>query len=252
MNGPDTLMAGLQQGWAVFMSFLPRLLLAAIILIVGYFLAKLIARGVDAVLDRVHFDRAVERGGIKRALDRTNLDASDIVARIVFYALMLFVLELTFSVFGPNPISLILTGIIAFLPNIFVALIIVVVAAAIASGVRQLLLVATANLSYGRVLSNLASAAILVLGIFAALDQLRIARNIVDGLFYATLVAIVGSAVIAIGGGGIVPMRRQWEKALNRLERELPRGREEAKQSSTGLAEEVHQDEPMHQETPRF
>jgi len=159
MNGHDTLMAGLQQGWAVFMNFLPRLLLAAIILIVGYFLARLIARGVDVALDRVRFDRAVERGGIKRALDRTNLDASDIVAKIVFYALMLFVLELTFSVFGPNPISTILTGIIAFLPNIFVALIIVVLAAAIAGGVRQLLLVATANLSYGRVLSNLASAA---------------------------------------------------------------------------------------------
>jgi len=74
----------------------------------------------------------------------------------------------------------------------------------------------------------------------------------VNGLFYETLVAIVGSAVIAIGGGGIVPMRRQWENALNKLERELPRAKEEVKQTATGFAEEVHHEEPMHQETPRF
>ena len=134
-------------------------------------------------------------------------------------------------------------------------------AAAIAAGVKQLLQIATGALPYGRLLSNLASITILVIGIFAALDQLKIAPRIVQGLFYATLATIAGSAIVAIGGGGIAPMRRIWEKALGTVERELPRAKAEI--SSTAERIEVkswkeHQqpeqehEEPEHPETPRF
>jgi hypothetical protein len=58
------------------------------------------------------------------------------------------------------------------------------------------------------------------LGIFAALDQLNIAPAIVNGLFYALLAVAAGSAIVAIGGGGIVPMRQKWEQALQKTESE--------------------------------
>jgi hypothetical protein len=263
MNDRLNLTAGVQHGWTVFMGILPKALIALVILVVGYFLAKLIARGVDAVLERVGFDRLVERGGIKRALERTNFDASDIVAKIVFYTLVLFVLEMAFSAFGPNPVSAILTAIIAYLPNIFVAMIIVVVTAAVARGVKQLVSVATGTLSYGRMLANIASIAVLIVGIFAALDQLKIAPAIVQGLFYSALAIVVGSAIIAIGGGGIVPMRAQWEKFLGRVEQEAPRLKAEAAQAparvetaAQGWKEqaqhELHEEEQHHPPAPRF
>ena len=261
MNDQVDVIAGVQHGWTVFMGFVPKALLALFILVLGYFLAHLIARGIDTVLERFGFNQLIERGGIRRALDRTGFDASDIVCKIVFYTLVLLVLQLAFSVFGPNPVSQILTAIIAYLPNVFVAVIIVVLAAAIAAGVKQLLQIATGALPYGRLLSNLASITILVIGIFAALDQLKIAPRIVQGLFYATLATIAGSAIVAIGGGGIAPMRRIWEKALGTVERELPRAKAEI--SSTAERIEVkswkeHQqpeqehEEPQHPETPRF
>src|ERR1051325_6840898 len=260
---PGTIWVGVQHGWTVFMGFLPKFLMAAVILVVGYFLAKLISRGVDAVLERIGFDRLGERGGIKRALQRTSYDASDIVATIVFYTLVLFVLQLAFSCFGPNPVSTLLTAVIAYLPNIFVAAAIIVVASAIAAGVKQLLQVASGTLSYGRVLSNAASATIVILGAFAALDQLRIAPHIVNGLFYAALAIVVGSSIIAIGGGGIAPMPGVWERALNKAERGLHRAKAEMAVASgkvEGQAEhwkaeaqhELHEEEPHHTETPRF
>jgi hypothetical protein len=258
-----TLWTGVQYGWTVFMGFVPKIFMAAVILIVGYFLAKLVARGVDAVLERIGFDRLVERGGIKRALQRTSFDASDIVARIVFYTLVLFVLQLAFSCFGPNPVSTLLSSLIAYLPNIFVAAAIVVIATAIAAGVRQLLEVATGTLSYGRVLANAASATIIIIGVFAALDQLHIAPAIVNGLFYAALAVVVGSTIIAVGGGGIVPMRSVWERALNKAERELPKAKaqmamaagnveEKAEQWKAEAHHELHEEEHVHTETPRF
>src|SRR5436190_16339511 len=175
MNNEVDFTQGVQHGWTVFMGFVPKALIALLILVVGYFIALLISRGIDVILERLGFNRLVDRGGIRRALERTDFDASDIVCKIVFYTLILLVLQLAFSVFGPNPVSQLLTAIIAYLPNVFVAVIIVVLAAAIAAGVKQLLQIATGALPYGRLLSNLASITILVIGISAALDQLKIA-----------------------------------------------------------------------------
>jgi MFS family permease len=219
---------GVEQAWTNFITFVPNLLLAIVILVVGYLVAKLLCKGFNGILNRVGFDRLVERGGIKRMLSRTRYDASDLLSKLLFYTVMLFVLQFAFGVFGPNPISALLTAIIAFLPNLFVAVLIVVIASAIAAAVKDVLQATLAGLSYGRVLANLAAFAIVATGIFAALNQINIAPAIVNGLFYAMLAIIAGSAIIAIGGGGIMPMRAQWEKVLNRVEKEAPKLRERA------------------------
>jgi hypothetical protein len=219
----DSLEAGLANGWALVLTFVPKILFFAAILIGGYFLAKLVCRGLNAVLERVGFNRVVERGGIKRALDRSGWEASQILSKLVFYFVMLFVLQMAFGVFGTNPISQLLTGIIAFLPNVFVAIIIVTLAAAVAAAVKQVVQVALGGLSYGRFVASAASIAILVVGITAALNQLQIAPAIVNGLFYAMLATIVGCTIVAVGGGGIEPMRKRWENALGRIEKEAPR-----------------------------
>lgn len=227
--------AGFASASALFLTFVPKLLLAAVILIGGYFIAKLLCRVLDRILDRAGFNRLVERGGVKRTLDRSGWDASQILSKTMFYFVMLFVLQLGFGVFGENPISNILTGIIAFLPNVFVAIVIVVLAAAVAAGAKQLISVALGALSYGRIVATAASVAILVVGFTAALNQLQIAPAIVNGLFYAALAAIVGTVVVAVGGGGIAPMRGRWESALGRLEQEAPR----VKQAAQGAGERV-------------
>lgn len=228
---------GVEQAWTSFMTFMPKLLLAIAIFVIGYFVARLLEKLLNAVLERVGFDRLVERGGIKRALARTKYDASDLLAKIVFYAVLLLVLQFAFGVFGPNPISAILNQVIAYLPSIFAAVLIVIVASAIAAGVKDLLQAVLAGLSYGRMIANVAATFIVAVGIFAALNQLGIAPAIVNGLFYALLAIVAGSAIVAIGGGGIVPMRGQWERWMNRMEQEAPRLRQQLGQAPQRAAE---------------
>ena len=216
---------GLQTAWNNVAALVPQFVAFLVILLIGYLVAKGIERLLDGILERVGFDRWVERGGVKAALDRSRYDASDFLSKIVFYAIMLFVLQLAFGVFGPNPISDIIRGIIAFLPRVFVAIVIIVVASAIAAGVKDIVAAALGGLSYGRMLATLASVTIIAIGVFAALSQLEIATPIVNGLFYAILAIIAGSAIVAIGGSGIGPLRRVWDRALNRLEEEAPKVR---------------------------
>jgi hypothetical protein len=219
--------AGLVAGWAVFIGFLPKLLLFAVILVAGYFIARLLEKALDAILERVGFDRLVERGGIKSVLEKSNLDASSFISKLAFYGMMLFTLELAFGVFGPNPISDLLTRLIAYLPNIFYAAIILIIGSAVAAGLKRVLQATLGNLSYGRVLATGASAAVLAVAIFAALSELNIAPAIINGLFYAALFTIAGSLVISVGVGGIGPMRGVWERALNKVQGEAPKVRSE-------------------------
>jgi Conserved TM helix len=229
----DQIQRALQVTWTSIASFAPKFVGFLVILLIGYFVAKGIAKVLDRVLERVGFDRIVERGGIRRALARSRYDASSLVSKLLFYTLMLFVLQLAFGVFGPNPISTIIFAIIAFLPKIFVALVIIVVSAAIAAAVREITDSALGGLSYGRLLANLAAGAILTVAVFAALNQLQIAPEIVNGLFYALLAVIAGSAIVAIGGGGIMPMRSKWEQYLSHIEGEAPRIRQELQSASS-------------------
>jgi hypothetical protein len=210
----------LRDMWGSVVAVAPKLLLFLVILIVGWILAKLIAKAVDKVLERVGFDRAVERGGVRRALARSDYDASTIVSKIVYFALLLIVLQFAFGVFGPNPISDLIAGVIAFLPRLFVALIIIVVAAALAAAVRDIVSNALSGFSYGRMLGNLASVFILGLGIIAALNQVGIALTVTLPVLVAILATVGGILVVGVGGGLIKPMQARWEDYLTTAERE--------------------------------
>ena len=84
------------------------------------------------------------------------------------------------------------------------------VAAAIAKAVTDLGSSLLSSVSGGPMMAKGAGIAVLVFGAFAALDQLQIAPRIVTGLWYAILAIVVGSAVVAVGGGGIKTMQRYW------------------------------------------
>jgi hypothetical protein len=200
--------------------FLPKALAFVAILVIGWLIAKAVRKLVDKVLERVGFDRLVERGGVKTALARSKYDASDIVAKIVYYAIILFTLQLAFGVFGPNPISDLLTAVIAWLPNALVAIIIVVVAAAIAKGVQDLITSALGGLSYGKVLANIASVFILGLGVIAALNQIGVATTVTTPILVAILATVAGILIVGVGGGLIKPMQSRAEQWLSKAEDE--------------------------------
>jgi Conserved TM helix len=229
-NGFGNAVAGIGEWLPKFVGFL-------VVLVVGYFVAKLLAKVVGKVLERVGFDKAVERGGVKKALEKSKFDASSLVGKVVFYIAFLFVLVFAFGLTGPNPISDLLEGVIAYLPNIVVAIVILVVGAAIAAGVKEIVEASIGGLSYGRTVAFGASTAVIVLAFFAALDQLQIAPRIVTGLFYGLLAIVVGSAVVAFGGGGIPVARRFLDRWAAKAEDES----EKIKDESEGAKDRIKQ-----------
>lgn len=222
---------GVSDAWSTVATFIPKLLAFLVILLIGWLVAKAVEKILDKVLERVGFDRWVERGGIKRALANSKYDASSILGRIVYYAILLFTLSVAFGVFGPNPISDYLGAVIGYLPKLFAAILILVIAAAVAAAVKGLIENTLGGLSYGKVLANAASVLILVIGVVAALNELQIATAVVNAVLYAALAAIAGIVIVAVGGGGIRPMQQRWERALVRYDEEKPRIAEHARRA---------------------
>jgi Conserved TM helix len=209
--------------WRSAALFLPKALAFVAILIVGW----LVARGLKAltghVLERLGFDRLAERGGIRAALARGRYDASDIVARLVYYAVLLFTLQLAFGIWGPNPVSDLIGGIVAWLPKALVAVLIVVVAAAIAAAVKDVIATVLGGLSYGRFLANAVSVFIIGIGVIAALNQVGIATTVTMPILITLLATIGGILIVGVGGGLIRPMQARWEGWLSKAGEESGR-----------------------------
>jgi Mechanosensitive ion channel, conserved TM helix len=198
----------------------PKILVFIIILVVGWAVARLFRKLVDLALEKVGFDRMVERGVIGDTLRRSQYDASGLVAALVYYAILLIALQMAFGVFGPNPVSALLTGIVAWLPKAIVAIILVVVASAIARVVKDLVAVALGRLRYARLLGDVAAIFILALGVIAALNQMGIATTVTEPVLVAVLATVGAVIAIGVGGGLVRPMEARWERILSAAESE--------------------------------
>ena len=199
---------------------IPKILVFLAILIIGWIVAKLLARLVDMLLRRVKFDRFVERGVVGQALARSDTDATSLIAKIVYYGLLLVTLQLAFGVWGPNPVSTMLNAVVGWLPKAIVAIIIIVIASAIARVVKDLIIAAIGGLSYGRFLASVASVIIIALGAIAALNQVGIAQSITQPILDTVLLTAGAVIAIGVGGGLIKPMQGRWERMLSAAERE--------------------------------
>jgi hypothetical protein len=233
----------LTQSWNdavhAVITFLPKFVVFLVILLIGWLVAKALRKIVDVVLTRVGFDRAVERGGVRRALEQSKYDASGLIAALVYYAVLLIALQFAFGVFGPNPVSDLLAGIVGWLPRAIVAIVIVVVAAAIASALRDLVGSALSALSYGQLVAKVVQIFVIALGVIAALNQIGVATAVTTPVLVAVLATVGGVIVVGMGGGMIRPMQRRWERWLARAEDDFPtaRSREEAYQRGREDAE---------------
>lgn len=192
---------------------------------IGWMIAKIVARVADRMLRRLGFEKVAERGGVADALKGSQYDATAIIVKVVYYMILLMVLQLGFGVFGPNPVSDMLNSIVLWLPKALVACVIIVVAMAVARAVRDIVGGALAGVSYGKTVATIAWTFIVALGTIAALGQAEIATSVTGPVLIAVLAAIAGVIVVGVGGGLIQPMRSRWERWLDTAERETANAR---------------------------
>lgn len=208
---------GVEEAWNDLVGFAPRLIAALAVLLAGWIVASLIRRVLQRVLDKIRFPELMERSGLQAPLARVGLkEPSRLLATVIFWAAMLLVLQLAIDTFGESAIQDALDDLVGFLPSLFISIVIVVVTGAIATRVADLVRTTLSEQSYGRNLSRIAGGAIWVVGVFAALNQIEIAEDILTVLFIAVVGTIGLVVVVMFGVSGIQAAReRFWPSVFN-------------------------------------
>ena len=210
----------LQQSLDDLAAFLPKLLGALVIFFVGWFVARILRNILHKALTRLNVDALVDKSGLGAPIERAGYpDSGLLLARIVYWGLMLIVLQLTFDTLEVTEVNDVLDDFVAFIPRLFVALIILFVVGAVANWLRDLLGGITSDVAWGNFVTNAAVAGVWVVGVFAALDQLQIAESIVRISFTILMTTIGATVVIKFGVGGVWAARdRFWPAVYDRVE----------------------------------
>jgi hypothetical protein len=191
-----------ERGFTVFFAWLPSLLAALAILIVGYIVAKVVGRLVSRVLHGAGFDRIVHGSPGGGFIDRVTSAPSRLLGTLAFWALFLGAVSLAVTALGIEALTDFVAEVYAYLPNVLAAVLIFLVAGAVAAGVSTLVQRFMGDTGLGRIVSTAAPVLVMTIATFMILDQLKIAEDIVVITYAALIGAIALGSALAFGLGG--------------------------------------------------
>jgi hypothetical protein len=210
------MMTALAGGMAMFFSAIPKVIAFAVILVVGWFIAGLIARLAARLLRAVHFNQLADRSGFGNFVRNVGVqqDCAGFLANVAKWFMRLIVLVVAFDALGLPAVSDVLRQLLLWLPNLVVAMIVLVIGGLLANAAAGLVRGATASAGFQHVdmISNVARAMVWIFAIIVAVNQIGIATELVNTLFMGAVALAVIALGLAFGLGG----RDLAGKTLNR------------------------------------
>ena len=227
-------------------AFVPKLVGFLVILLIGWLVASALSRAVTFLLRKVGFDRIADRIGLSRLEQQMGVkaDAAGILGKLTYWFIFLIFLVPAVDSLGLTTVSTLLGQVIGYLPNVFVAILVLFLGTLAATFVADLVRGATSSARIGNpnVFANIARFAILGFVALIALEQLQIASSLLNILF----TAIVGSTALAFGLAFGLGGQDAARKYLNRAESSVSAAasQEQIQQQSTGQMRGLPQTAP--------
>ncbi|MBM3250712.1 MAG: hypothetical protein FJZ07_00505 [Candidatus Nealsonbacteria bacterium] len=192
--------------WQGFIGFLPKLIGAIVVFLIGWVIAVAIGKLVAEVLKRIKFNKIFEKEGWRTALEKAEIkvDASGFIGAIVKWVLVIVFLLITVEILGFTQFAEFLADVLNYLPNVVVAAFIFVVAAIIADILEKVLRAAVEGVKfgYGQLVSTIVKWSIWIFAILLILIQLGIGKELILTLFTGLVALLVISGGLAFGLAG--------------------------------------------------
>lgn len=196
----------LTNAMTMLFAAIPRILGFIIVILVGWLIASLIARAVATLLRTVRFNDLAGRAGITRFAQRAEIsaDPADIVAGIVKWLVRIVVLLVAFDLLGLPAVSEVLSEFLLWLPNLIVAIAVLLIAGVAANALANIVRGATAETAVANpdTLANVTRIAVWAFAIVVAFNQLGVARTLINTLVTGLVFAVALAAGLAFGLGG--------------------------------------------------
>lgn len=220
--------------------FLPNLIGAIVILIIGYMIAKLLEKVVRKALNRARFDRAIHNTSAGNTISRIIESPSRLGGRIAFWLVFIGAISLAVSALNLPVLNDLLNAIYSYVPNIVAAVLIFLVASAISAGAAAFAQRVMGRTAMAKIVATVVPAIVMSLAVFMILNQLGIARDIVNILFTAIVGAIALGLALAFGLGGRDVARELLEQAADSARSNSDRVKSEASRAAEATKREAN------------
>jgi hypothetical protein len=249
----DAFRASLAGALNTFLAAIPRVIGFAVVLIVGWIISSLIARGVQALLHAVKFNDLARRSGFADFVHNMGVrdDSAGVIASIAKWFVRLITLVVAFDTLGLPAVSTVLQQLLLWLPNLIVALVVLVIGGLAAKALSQLVRGASAEAGFTNpdVLATVTRVAIWGFTIVVAVNQLGIATTLINTL----LVGLVGAFALAFGMAFGLGGRDRAAQILQRAGRNLEQAGPKLERAATAARDQAqgtsHQAHGMVQQT---
>ncbi len=203
-GGGFDVLQSLQSAFTTFLNYLPNVIGALLVLIIGYIIARLIRAGISKLLHRVRVDDKLThgRGGEYVARFSPKGQPSQLVGLVVQWVLLVFVIVSAVGTLNIPAVTGFVNLVLAYLPNVIAALLIFLIAAAVAAAVGGLVHRTMGDTPTGRVVRSAAPTLVMAIAVFMILNQLGIATVIVNATYIALIGAVALGSALAFGLGG--------------------------------------------------
>lgn len=217
----DVLTLSFQNLFSGLVAFLPNLLAAIIIFIIGWLIGAGLGRIVAQVIGSLRVDQALRAAGVDRVVERAGfgLNSGAFLGMLVKWFFIIVFLVAALDVLGLTEVTVFLrTVVLGYLPQVIVAVLILLVAAVVAEAAQRVVAggAAAAHLRSANFLGSVARWAIWIFAILAALDQLGV-TPFVQTLFTGVVVALALAFGLAFGLGGQAAAARSIEKMREQI-----------------------------------
>lgn len=243
----EAMMTSLGSALALLLAAIPRIIGFAIILIIGWFIASLIQRAVAGLARTVHFNNLARRSGFADFVQRMGIDtdASGFLGQLAKWFVRLIALIVAFDALGLPVVSGVLRQLLLWLPNVVVALVVLVIGGIAANGLANLVRASTSEAGFSKpeLIAKIARVIVWAFAIIVAVDQIGIAETLVNTLFMAVVFAAALAFGLAFGLGGRDTAGEVVRRAYQRTREAAPRIERAAAAGNEIAANEAN---PMH------
>ena len=204
-NWGDAIFAALTNALNGFITAIPLIVGAIVIIVIGWIISNLVARLVRELLARAGADRLfAEHGGAVYGSQSRQIKPSVVGSEIVKWIIRFVFLVAAANVLGMPQVSLLLNQVLLWIPNLLVAAVILLVAPLIGRFLRGLIEVGAGNMGFTNapLLGRIAEVAVVAFAVLIAIDQLGIAADLLNILFTGVVAALALGFGLAFGLGG--------------------------------------------------
>jgi hypothetical protein len=196
----------LEDLWKGFLTFLPKVIGAIVVFLIGWFLALAVGKLITEILKKIRFNQIFEKKTWKEALEKAEIkiDPAGFIGAIFKWILVIVFLLAAVDILGFVKFAEFLIRVLEYLPNVVVAAAIFVVVAIVADILEKIIrtTVEGMKIGYGNLLGLIVKWAIWIFGAIIILYQLGIAKPFMETLFLGIVALIVISFGLAFGLGG--------------------------------------------------